>query len=284
MTLSDGKADEMTRGGGNGRAAQEALLETAAAAVQAAGAAIAGAAGSEPRVISWKSHDIKLEMDRLCEEAIVRRIRASFPADPILSEETGLLAGEGPRTWVIDPLDGTVNFAHGLPFYASSVACVQCRPEELSERWEKEVVAAAVSLPASGETYLAARGAGATLNGNRLSLRHVADLSKALISLGTSVKDHGLPFALRMQELFATEAQKVRSLGALAGELAYVAAGRLDALVMRGTNLWDFAAAALLVREAGGSISTRELSPGRWLVVAANPGLFQIVNGMAGPP
>ena len=122
-------------------------------------------------------------------------------------------------------------------------------------------MAAAVSLPASGETYLAARGAGATLNGNRLSLRYLADLSKALISLGTSVKDHGLPFALRMQELFAIEAQKVRSLGALAGELAYVAAGRLDALVVRGTNLWDFAAAALLVREAGGRLSARELSP-----------------------
>jgi myo-inositol-1(or 4)-monophosphatase len=279
VILSHEKAGEMAHGGGEGTAAHEGPLATAAAAVQAAGAIIAEAAGREPRVISWKSHDMKLEMDRLCEEAIVRSIRASFPRDPILSEEAGLLAGDGERTWVIDPLDGTVNFAHGLPFYASSVACVQCRPEELSARWETEIVAAAVSLPASGETYLAARGAGATLNGNRLSLRYLADLSKALISVGTSVKDHGLPFALRMQELFATEAQKVRSLGALAGELAYVAAGRLDALVVRGTNLWDFAAAALLVRESG-----HELSPGRWLVVAANPGLFQIVNGMAGPP
>jgi myo-inositol-1(or 4)-monophosphatase len=262
----------------------EELLETAAAAVQAAGAIITAGVGFEPRVLSWKSHDIKLETDRLCEEAIVQRIRARFPDDSILSEEAGLLAGGGDRTWVIDPLDGTVNFAHGLPFYATSVACVECRPEELSGHWEKQIVAAAVSLPASGETYLAGRGVGATINGRRLLLSYRADLSKALISLGTSVKDHGLPFALRMQELFATEAQKVRSLGALAAELAFVAAGRLDALVMRGTNLWDFAAAALIVREAGGRISAHELSPGRWLVVAANPGLFQIVNGMAGPP
>jgi len=76
----------------------------------------------------------------------------------------------------------------------------------------------------------------------------------------------------------------VRSLGALAGELVYLAAGRLDALVVRGTNIWDFAGAALVVREAGGRISAHELSPGRWLVVAANPGLFPVVHGMAGPP
>jgi myo-inositol-1(or 4)-monophosphatase len=282
VTLNDLNAGGY--GGGDDTAANGSLLAVAAAAVQAARAVIADAAGFEPRVVSWKSHDIKLEMDHLCEEAIVRCIRAQCPGDWILSEEAGLLAGEGGRTWVIDPLDGTVNFAHGLPFYASSVACVQCQPEELSQRWEKDIVAAAVSLPATGETYLAARGAGATVNGRRLALRHLSDLSKALISLGTSVKDHGLPFALRMQELFAIEAQKVRSLGALAGELAYVAAGRLDALVMRGTNIWDFAGAALIVREAGGRVSAHELTPGRWLVVAANPGLFQIVNGMAGPP
>jgi len=282
--LSDGKAGEIAHGGGEVTTAPGGLLETAAAAVQAAGAVISGAAGFEPRVLSWASHDIKLEMDRLCEEAIVRSIRACFPNDSILSEEAGLLAGEGDQTWVIDPLDGTVNFAHGLPFYASSVACVECRPEELSARWDTATVAAAVSLPASGETYLAGRGAGATLNGRRLALVDHADLSRALVSIGTSVKDHGLPFALRMQELFATEAQKVRSLGALAAELAYVAAGRLDALVVRGTNLWDFAASALIVREAGGRVSAHELSPGRWLVVAANPGLFQIVDGMAGPP
>jgi myo-inositol-1(or 4)-monophosphatase len=283
VSMSDAKAGEMTRGG-DGTAAHGWLLETAAAAVQAAGVIIADAAGFEPRVVSWKSHDMKIETDLRCEEAIVRCIRARCPNDSIFSEEAGLLAGEGDRTWVIDPLDGTVNFAHGLPFYASSVACVECRPEELAARWDKQIVAAAVVLPASGETYLAERGAGATMNGRRLSLHPFADLSKALVSLGTSVKDHGLPFALRMQELFATEAQKVRNLGALAGELAYVAAGRLDALVMRGTNLWDFAAAALIVREAGGRVSAHELSPGRWLVVAANPGLFPLVYGMAGPP
>lgn len=256
------------------------LLETAADAVRAAEAVLETAAGGEIRVLSWMSHDLKLELDRLCESAMIERIREEYPADSILTEESGLLRGTSERTWVIDPLDGTVNFSHGLPFYAISIACASCRPEQLYRCWQTHAEAAVVSLPPHGETFRATRNGGATRNGNPLHLADRADLSKALVCLGVSVKDGALPFTLRVIEAFAGQAQKVRSLGALAGELAFLAAGRIDALVQKGTNIWDFLASGLLISEAGGRFEAAEFAPGRWKVVAGNPGLFDRVEAM----
>jgi len=256
---------------------RQMLLETAAEAVHAAEAVLETASGGEIKVLSWLSHDLKLEVDRLCESAVVEKIRDRFPEDSILTEESGLLPGTTDRTWVVDPLDGTVNFAHGLPFYAISVACASCRPQVLSACWANQVEAAALSLPPQGEMYLATRGGGATCNGIRLSLPPAVALGRALVCLGVSARDGGLPRSVRIFEALAQNAQKVRSLGALAGELACLAAGRLDALVQRGTNLWDFAGAALVVQEAGGRVQAEEFAPGRWQVVAGNPGLFDSI-------
>jgi myo-inositol-1(or 4)-monophosphatase len=253
---------------------RQPFLESAVDAVHAAEAVLETALDGEIRVLSWLSHDLKLEVDRLCETAVVDSLRDQHPDDSILSEESGLLRGSSEGTWIVDPLDGTVNFAHGLPFYAISVAYSSCRPESLHALWQTHTEVAAISLPSQREMYLATRGGGATRNDVSLSLAPHAELERAMVCLGVSPKNGALPFSLRMVETLAGRAQKLRSLGAIAGELAFLAAGRFDALVQRGTNLWDFAAAALLVTEAGGRFEAEEFAPSRWQVVAANPGLF----------
>jgi myo-inositol-1(or 4)-monophosphatase len=259
---------------------RRSLLDAASDAIDSAEATLEIAAGGEIRVMSWLSHDVKLEIDRLCEEAAIERIQQQYPDDSILSEESGLIRGTTNRTWVVDPLDGTVNFSHCFPFYAISVACVSCSPEELRLFWRTNVEAAAICIPPLEETFCAVRDGGATLNGSPLALAPAYELDKALICLGMSAKDGALPFTLRMAETFAKRAQKMRNLGAIAGELAFLAAGRLDALVQRGTNLWDFIGAALIVREAGGKIDAEEFAPGRWQVVAGNPGLFAQIEDL----
>jgi myo-inositol-1(or 4)-monophosphatase len=259
---------------------RQPLLEAAVDAVHAAEAVLETALAGEIRVLSWLSHDLKLEVDRLCETAVVDSLRDQHPDDSILCEESGLLRGSSDGTWIVDPLDGTVNFAHGLPFYAISVAYASCRPESLHALWQTHTEVAAISLPPQREMYLATRGGGAMRNDVPLSLPPQTELEKALVCLGVSPKNGALPFSLRMVEKLAGRAQKLRSLGAIAGELACLAAGRFDALVQRGTNLWDFAAAALLITEAGGRFEAEEFAPSRWQVVAANSGLFEGIQSL----
>lgn len=261
---------------------QPLLLATAAGAARAAGALLASLPPGSPRVTARPDHDMKLDVDTMCEQAIVSAIRGSFPADSILAEEGGLLAASGGRTWVVDPLDGTVNYGHGLPLYCTSVACLSCRPDELSDRWSESLEVAAVLFPATGELYLAGRGAGATLNGEPLCLSADGTLAHALVCVGVRARDGDLPFCLRLVGSFAAEAQKVRSLGFAAGELAFLAAGRVDAVVVRGTSLWDFCAGALLVREAGGVVTASPVPPRGWLVTAARAGIHAEVSAIVG--
>lgn len=248
------------------------LLGTAEGAARAAAAILCASATGQARVIGRPDHDLKLDVDLACEEAIIAHIRDRHPSDSILSEEKGLLAAPGARTWVVDPLDGTVNFAHGLPLYCTSVACLSCRPDSLAAGWAESLEAAAVLFPATGELYLAARGEGATLDGVPLAATAVSSLDEALVSVAVRAKDGDLPFCLRLAGSFAAEAQKVRFLGFVAGELAMLAAGRLDAVVTRGANLWDISAGALIAREAGATVSASPCARG-WQLVAAAAGI-----------
>jgi myo-inositol-1(or 4)-monophosphatase len=261
-----------------------ALVRAAEEAARAAGRVLAEREPGPARVTGLGAHDVKLDIDVLCERAITAVIRERFPGDSILSEEAGLAPGDGPRTWVVDPLDGTVNFWHGLPLYCVSVACLSCRPERLDEGWADALEAAAVLVPALGEMYLAGRDAGATLNGRPLALPSEGSLEHALVCVGIRARDGDLPYSLRMVATFAAEAQKVRSLGFAAGELAFLAAGRIDALVLRGTNLWDFCAGALLVREAGGILTAVPAPAHGWQVAASHAGIHDGVAALAGSP
>jgi myo-inositol-1(or 4)-monophosphatase len=229
-------------------------------------------------------NDLVTEFDRRSEKLIVDAIRTAFPDDAILAEEGGEQGGSSSsRRWLIDPLDGTVNFAHGLPFFVVSIA--------LEEKGELKV--GVVQAPALGWSFWAARGHGAFL-GNRMEpgerRLHVSDtsqLSRAVLATGfpydrrTNPQNNLAQFAaLKMA------AQGVRRVGAAALDLAMVAAGWLDGYWERRLKPWDIAAGSLLVREAGGLVTPyaadQPFSPDGGEAVAANPRLHpQLIAALA---
>ncbi|MGQ7310932.1 inositol monophosphatase family protein [Microbacterium arabinogalactanolyticum] len=222
--------------------------------------------------------DIVTEADREVEQLIRERLRTERPGDGFLGEETGAERGSTGLTWVVDPIDGTVNYAYGIGAYSVSIAVVEGEPDP--ERWDG--VAAAVSAPALGELFTAARGEGAWLDGIRL---RVTDETPAGALLGTgfgydpATHDGDLAMVRRVM----TMARDLRRMGSAAIDLSYVAAGRLDGFFERGLNPWDFAAGAILVREAGGAVSRLELDAARPMLVAGGAAvhdrLRSIVSG-----
>src|SRR6478736_8113318 len=216
--------------------------------------------------------DIVTEADREVEQFIRARIAAERPGDGFLGEESGAERGSTDITWVVDPIDGTVNYAYGIPSYAVSIAAVAGEP--VPGRWE--AVAGVVFNPASGELFRARRGGGAWLGESRLVVNAEPSEAGALLATGfgydpaTHVTD--LARVARVMPL----ARDIRRIGAASLDLAFVAAGRLDGYFERGLQPWDHAAGALLVEEAGGMMGV--LPPDahdRALIIAAGPELYE---------
>ncbi|MFS0852838.1 inositol monophosphatase family protein [Microbacterium sp. 179-I 3D4 NHS] len=210
--------------------------------------------------------DIVTEADREVEQLIRDRLRRARPSDGFLGEESGAAATESGITWIVDPIDGTVNYAAGIPAYNVSIAAVRGTAEP--EAWEG--VAGAVFAPALRELFTAARGRGAWLDGVRLAVS-VSTPAGALLATGfgydPSTHDGDIATVRRVMPI----ARDLRRMGAAALDLAYVAAGRLDGYFERGLKPWDFAAGALLVQEAGGSVTRIDPGSARPMVVAGGP-------------
>ncbi|MFB7844390.1 inositol monophosphatase family protein [Microbacterium sp. NPDC056052] len=191
--------------------------------------------------------DIVTEADREVEALIRARLNTERPGDGFLGEESGGGDGSTGITWVVDPIDGTVNYASGIPLYAVSIAAVEGGSDP--DRWTALV--GVVQSPVVGETFSAVRGEGAFRNGERL---HVAEAGPAGALLATgfgydpSTHAGDLATVGRVMPI----ARDLRRGGSAATDLAYVAAGRLDGYFERGLSPWDHAAGALLVQEAGG--------------------------------
>ncbi len=255
-------------------------------AATAAGALIRGSYKTVLLVESTEAHDLKLRLDRTCEESIVTIIHDRFPAHGILSEEMGYAPGADPYVWIVDPLDGTVNFFHGIPFFCT---CISCHRTEEGDGSGAEAhlpdgravctaMAAVIYAPLAKELFVATPRVGAFMNGARLLVKPVSDLSQTIVSLSFSAKDGSSAYMGRLLPRMIERAQKVRSLGSTALDIVNVAAGRTGAFVQMGTNLWDFAAAAAILREAGGIVDAEEYAPGRWKIIASNPGVISQVR------
>ncbi|MCK8466951.1 inositol monophosphatase [Microbacterium sp. KSW4-16] len=208
--------------------------------------------------------DIVTEADREVEALIRDRLRAARAEDGFLGEESGAEAGTSGITWVVDPIDGTVNYAYGIPAYNVSIAAVRGEPDP--ESWE--ALAAAVNAPALGEIFTAALGHGAWSDGARLSVTAETPAG-ALLGTGfgydPATHEGDLATVARVMPM----ARDVRRMGAAALDLAYVAAGRLDGYFERGLRPWDHAAGGLLVSEAGGVVSRTDVESPRPMLVAA---------------
>lgn len=207
--------------------------------------------------------DIVTEADRDVEALIRGRLRLERPGDGFLGEESGADPGTTGVTWVVDPIDGTVNYAYGIPAYCVSIAAVSGTPEP----GEWTPLAAAVYAPALGELFTAAAGQGAHLGDHRIG---VTDSVPAGALLGTGF---GYDPATHAGDLDTVKrvmpmARDLRRAGSAALDLSYVAAGRLDGFFERGLRPWDFAAGALLVMEAGGMVSRLDVNAARPLLVA----------------
>lgn len=210
--------------------------------------------------------DIVTEADREVEALIRARLRAARADDGFLGEESGAEVGSSGITWVVDPIDGTVNYAYGIPAYNVSIAAVRGEPDPAT--WE--ALAGAVNAPALGETFTAARGHGAWVNGSRLAVTAETPAG-ALLATGfgydPATHEGDIATVARVMPM----ARDLRRMGAAALDLAFVAAGRLDGYFERGLRPWDFAAGALLVEEAGGVVSRIDVDSLRPMLIAGGP-------------
>jgi myo-inositol-1(or 4)-monophosphatase len=199
--------------------------------------------------------DLVTEADRASEKLIVDRLYSLFPAHGVYGEEGTRSNIDGEYRWYIDPLDGTTNFAHGFPVFCVSMG-LERRAPSLTSSQDGEVVAGIIYDPLRDELFTAEKGKGAYLNGTPIHVSRVADLAEALLATGfPSRKRHDNPNIHFYQE-FTLRSHGVRRPGAAALDLAYTACGRVDAYWEFNLNPWDTSAGALLVTEAGGTMSS----------------------------
>ena len=227
------------------------------------------------KVSTKQPNDFVTEVDRAAEAAIVETLREAYPQHGILAEESGASAGAGGEwQWIIDPLDGTTNFIHGLPQYAVSIALAR----------NGTVEQAVVFDPNRNELFTASKGAGAFLNDRRIRVSRRDRLQEALVGTGFPYRafDHIDAYLDIFKELTRRTAG-LRRPGAASLDLAYVACGRYDGFWEFGLSPWDMAAGALLISEAGGLVSDLRGESG-WLesgnIVAGTPKVFAPLLGI----
>lgn len=210
-------------------------------------------------------------MDRAAEDVVLEGLRRRRPGDRVVAEESGDSSDKSEVTWWVDPLDGTVNYLYGLPPYAVSIAAVV----------DEVPVAGAVYDVSRDEMYVASAGGGATCNEKRLACTAQTDPGLALVATGFGY-DAG--FRAAQAEVLRAVLPRVRDIrraGSAAIDLCSVAAGRVDAYYEAGMHPWDWAAGALIAREAGARVDgLRGGGPGRKVTLAANPRLFTVLHDL----
>jgi len=242
--------------------------------------------GVEIAASKSSAEDVVTFADRQCEEFIRGRLRELRPEDGFFGEEGGADTGTSGLTWVVDPIDGTVNYLYGIPQYAVSIAAVQGTPNPAT--WT--ALAGAVINPVSGDLYTAARGSGAFLEvgclehgsegstdpqARRLSINPVTELSLALVGTGFAYSSQLRAQQAQVLTHLLPAVRDIRRAGAASLDLCAVAAGLLDAYYERDTKPWDHAAGALIAREAGAHVGgLKGVREGQDYVIAAHPARF----------
>ena len=230
-----------------------AIVRTLETALKAAGD-IHRRMACGPLSVAYKGRvDIVTRADKAAERAVARVVRKAFPKAPFLMEESGEKTGEGPR-WIVDPLDGTVNYAHRVPICSVSIGVEQ----------DGKILAGGVYDAFRDEMFLAVRGRGARLNGRSIRVSDVKEPHKALAATGFPYdrQKNAAFYAERVKRALEV-AQDVRRLGSAALDLSYVACGRFDAYWEFNLKPWDVAAGWLLVEESGGKVTRLDGSPYR---------------------
>ena len=248
----------------NGRTALDVALEATAAA----GEIIRNGWHSDRQITFKGRADIVTDIDFAAEKAILEILTAAFPDFGILSEESPPVAGASPYRWVVDPLDGTRNYAQSIPHFCTIVALAE----------GDDILAGVVYDPVREETFTAAAGQGSFLNGQPIAVSPTAELSRSLLSCDLGYVDEKAALAIDLLRSLWPGLYSVRLMGSAGLGVAYAAAGRVDLFFHHSLSPWDIAAGLILAQEAGGQIVDRQgakanlFSPS---IICANPPLIK---------
>ena len=237
-------------------------LDAAEKAARAAGKLLRENFQQRQRVKTFAAHDIKLEIDVRAQELIGKLLLEEFPAHALYGEEG--IAGDqsSDHQWIVDPLDGTVNYFYGIPHFCVSIAL----------RLHKQIVVGVIYDPIRGEMWTGQRGEVSKLNGAPIHVSDRAELAEAVISIGLAKTGETINTNFPLLQQMIHRVRKCRVLGSAALDLAYVACGRFDVYIEQGISLWDIAAGWLLVENAGGTVDLRprEDMKDKYSIVASN--------------
>jgi myo-inositol-1(or 4)-monophosphatase len=264
----------------------QAAEKAAIRAARAAGKLMLANWHAPKRVNATDAHDIKLELDVRCQKVITQILRAAFPDISLLGEEGCSGDANAEYRWVVDPIDGTVNYFFGIPHAAVSIA-LQAKSDKGQVTRDKNCIRSHTRFPVTchpspvtllgviydpftDELWTAMRGGPTRLNGRVVRVSRCSDVGRAVMAMGFSKSKLNLEKSLPHLNRLFRRALKIRILGSAALELAYVASGRLDAYIERTINLWDIAAGALMVECSGGEFYTRPAPGGRFRMIASN--------------
>jgi myo-inositol-1(or 4)-monophosphatase len=221
--------------------------------------------------------DVVTEADREVERLILGRIQDARPDDGVLGEEGASVTGTSGLTWVVDPIDGTVNYLYGIPHYAVSIALVEGEPDPLT--WTAK--AGVVLNPATGEIFTAEAGAGAFCGDRRMRVGEPVELDVALIATGFAYAASTRAFQGDVVARLLPKVRDIRRQGTASLDLCFVADGRYDAYFERTLSPWDHAAGALIAREAGARVTgMRGAPPSRDLVLVAEPAVAERLEAL----
>jgi myo-inositol-1(or 4)-monophosphatase len=267
---------------------QRRALECAVCAAQAAGKLMRENLRSPKKINSATQHDIKLELDVRCQKRIEKILRAAFPDVAVLGEEGTLGDPQAGYRWVVDPIDGTVNFAYGIPHAAVSIALQVRRRASGSEfriassnaqltarNPEYDTILGVVYDPFGNELWTALRGETARLNGKVIHASTRRKLNEAIISIGFAKESLTLDKMLPTLNELIRHVRKIRIMGSAALALVYVASGRVDAYLEYGLRLWDIAAGGLIIECADGEFWHRPVEGEYTYRIMANNGLLR---------
>jgi myo-inositol-1(or 4)-monophosphatase len=250
-------------------------IEAALSAAREAGEVLRKGFGWQHSVRYKGEVDLVTEVDEQAERVIKEILLGVFPSYGMLAEEGGEQRGEEDARWIVDPLDGTTNYAHGLPSFCVSIALERTG----------ELVLGVVYDPMREETYVAQCGGGATLNDEPIRVSDTDEPIQALIATGFPYDRDKMPEALDLFGRFAALTRGMRRLGSTALDLCYVASGRLDGYYERGIWAWDIAAGSLILEEAGGKVTNyrgSELDLEGREIVASNGALHPAMTRLTG--
>jgi myo-inositol-1(or 4)-monophosphatase len=237
-------------------------LEAAENAARAAGKLLRENFGRPQRVNAVAPHDVKLQIDVQTQDLITKLLLTEFPRHALYGEEGMMGDQSSEHQWIVDPLDGTVNYFYGIPHFCISIAL----------RFHNEVVVGVIYDPIRREMWKGQKGEISKLNGHPVHVSDRANLAEAVVSVGLAKTGQTINANFPLLQQMVHRVRKCRVLGSAALDMAYVASGRLDAYIEQGISLWDIAAGWLLVENAGGTVDLRprEDMKDKYSIVASN--------------